>query len=107
MRCRQRQRNQRSGDSLQVPTEPESRPHIVSESGPAVAHLNVGSLDGVYVVLVPRDGALVAGQPVSVTVARRQTIDTGGALPVAITVPALLAGALVIRRARKRLLRRG
>ncbi|HET6985276.1 MAG TPA: hypothetical protein VFI00_01625 [Kribbella sp.] len=109
---------------------------VVSESGPAIAHLNVVSLDGVYVdledwtqdvtqpvpagaetpldwefqavnpghfavyvVLIPKSGPLVAGPPVHVTVAARQSLDTGGALPVAIAVPALLAiGALVARR---------
>lgn len=104
-------------------------------TGPAIAHLNVVSLDGVYVdledwsqdvtrtapagetsmdwefqavnpgrfavyvVLIPKNGALVAGPPVHVTVSRRETLDTGGALPVAITVPALLGAlALATRR---------
>ena len=109
---------------------------VVSTSGPAIAHLNVVSLDGVYVdledwtqdvtqrvpagadtqldwefqavnpghfavyvVLIPTSGPLVAGPPVRITVAPRQTLDTGGALPVAIAVPSLLAiGVLVGRR---------
>jgi hypothetical protein len=109
---------------------------VVSESGPAIAHLNVVSLDGVYVdledwtqdvtqpvpagadtqldwefqavnpghfavyvVLIPQSGPLVAGPPVHITVAPRQTLDTGGAVPVAIAVPTVLAiGALVARR---------
>jgi len=109
---------------------------VVSESGPAIAHLNVVSLDGVYVdledwtqdvtqpvpagadtpldwefqavnpghfavyvVLIPKSGPLVAGPPVHVTVAPRQTLDTGGALPVALAVPSLLGiAALVTRR---------
>lgn len=104
-------------------------------SGPAIAHLNVVSLDGVYVdledwsqdvtrsvpaeetaldwefqavnpgrfavyvVLIPQNGPLVAGPPVHVTVSRRETLDTGGALPVAVTVPTILAlAALAARR---------
>ena len=116
---------------------------VVSESGPAIAHLNVVSLDGiyvdledwsqdvtqpvpagsdtqldwefqavnpgrfaVYVVLIPQTGgALVAGPPVHVTVARRETLDTAGALPVAIAVPALLGLATLLGR--RRLVRRG
>jgi len=108
---------------------------VVSESGPAIAHLNVVSLDGVYVdledwsqdvtqpvragtdtsldwefqavnpgrfavyvVLIPQNGPLVAGPPVHVTVSRRETLDTGGALPVAIAVPTLLGTAALIGR---------
>jgi hypothetical protein len=103
-------------------------------SGPAIAHLNVVSLDGVYVdledwtqdvtkpvpaeetsvdwefqavnpgrfavyvVLIPQNGALVAGPPVHVTVSRRQTLDTAGALPVAIAIPTLLGIAALAGR---------
>jgi hypothetical protein len=111
---------------------------VVSESGPGIAHLNVVSLDGVYVdledwtqdvtqpvpagpetsldwefqavnpghfavyvVLIPQNGALVAGPPVHITVAPRQTLDTGGALPVAIAVPALLGAAALFGRLRR------
>jgi hypothetical protein len=111
---------------------------VVSESGPAIAHLNVVSLDGVYVdledwtqdvtqpvpagretqldwefqavnpghfavyvVLIPHNGALVVGPPVHITVSPRQTLDTGGALPVAIAVPALLGAAALIGRLRR------
>ncbi|MFI6831747.1 hypothetical protein ACIBG5_31905 [Kribbella sp. NPDC050241] len=111
---------------------------VVSESGPAIAHLNVVSLDGVYVdledwtqdvtqpvpagretqldwefqavnpghfavyvVLIPQNGALVAGPPVHVTVSPRQTLDTGGVVPVAIAVPALLGAAALIGRLRR------
>ena len=111
----------------------------VSESGPAIAHLNVVSLDGVYVdledwsqdvtqpvaagsdtrldwefqavnpghfavyvVLIPKNGPLVAGPPVRITVTPRQTLDTGGALPVAIAVPAVLGAATLIGRLKVR-----
>ncbi|TDO44236.1 hypothetical protein EV643_11647 [Kribbella sp. VKM Ac-2527] len=106
-------------------------------TGPAIAHLNVVSLDGVYVdledwsqdvtrtvpteeatvdwefqavnpgrfavyvVLIPQNGRLVAGPPVHVTVSRRETLDTGGALPVAIAVPALLGIATLTGTARR------
>lgn len=110
---------------------------VVSDSGTAIAHLNVVSLDGVYVdledwsqdvtkpvpggaeaqldwdfqavnpgrfavyvVLIPESGKLVAGPPVMVTVSRRDTLDTAGALPVAITVPALLGIAVLAGRRR-------
>jgi hypothetical protein len=110
---------------------------VVHDSGPGIAHLNVVSLDGVYVdledwtqdvtqrvaggpetsldwefqavnpgrfavyvVLIPQHGRLIAGPPVYVTVSRRQTLDTGGALPVAIAVPGLLGGAILTRRLR-------
>jgi hypothetical protein len=108
---------------------------VVHESGPAVAHLNVVSLDGVYVdledwtqdvtqavpggaevpldwefqavnpghfvvyvVLIPRSGPLVVGPPVRITVSPRQTLDTGGALPVAIAVPAILGTVVLAGR---------
>jgi len=110
---------------------------VVSESGPAIAHLNVVSLDGVYVdledwtqdvtqpvpagrethldwefqavnpghfavyvVLIPKSGALVVGPAVHITVSPRQTLDTGGALPVVIAVPALLGVAVLVGRRR-------
>ena len=112
---------------------------VVNESGPAIAHLNVVSLDGVYVdledwsqdvtqpvaagsdtqldwefqavnpghfavyvVLIPKNGPLVAGPPVRITVTPRQTLDTGGALPVAIAVPAVLGAATLIGRLKVR-----
>jgi hypothetical protein len=105
---------------------------------PAIAHLNVTSLDGVYVdledwtqdvtqpvpagpgkqldwevqavnsghfalyvVLIPRNGPLIVSRPVHVTVASRQTMDTGGALPVALVVPALLGLAALGTRLRR------
>jgi len=114
---------------------------VVSRSAPAIAHLNVVSLDGVYVdledwsqdvtqkvpagsntqldwefqavnpgrfavyvVLIPQNGPLVAGPPVQVTVTRRETLDTGATLPVAIAVPAALGAATLIGRLK---LRRG
>jgi hypothetical protein len=112
---------------------------VVSNSGPGIAHLNVVSLDGVYVdledwsqdvtqpvpgggesaldwdfqavnpghfavyvVLIPKNGALVAGPPVHITVSPRQTLDTGGALPVALAVPTLLGAAALITRLKTR-----
>lgn len=110
---------------------------VVSQSGAGTAHLNVVSLDGVYVdledwtqdvtqavpagtgavldwefqavnpghfavyvVLIPQSGPLVAGPAVHITVAPRQTLDTGGALPVAIAVPLLIGAATLIGRRR-------
>lgn len=102
-----------------------------------VAHLNVTSLDGVYVdledwtmdvtqpvgpdtdsqlswevqavnsghfalyvVLIPKTGSLVVSPPVLLTVTARQTLDTGGALPVAVAVPAILGLAVLATRLR-------
>lgn len=102
-----------------------------------VAHLNVTSLDGVYVdledwtkdvtqpvgpdaesqlswevqavnsghfalyvVLIPETGSLVISPPVHLTVTARQTLDTGGALPVAIAVPTILGLAVLATRLR-------
>jgi hypothetical protein len=105
---------------------------------PSIAHLNITSLDGVYVdledwtkevtqpvppgedahldwevqavnsghfalyvVLIPKNGPLIVSPVVHVTVSPRQTLDTAGALPVALTVPAILGlAALASRRHR-------
>lgn len=104
----------------------------------SIAHLNVTSLDGVYVdledwtkdvtqpvpagsdvqldwevqavnsgrfavyvVLIPKSGPLIVGPPVQVTVASRQTLDTGGALPVALAIPTLLGLAALGTRLRR------
>lgn len=110
---------------------------VVTASGPAIAHLNVVSLDGVYVdledwtqdvtqpvpgseaqldwevqavnsgrfalyvVLIPKSGPLIVGPPVNVTVASRQTLDTGGAMPVALAVPTFLGLAALGTRLRR------
>lgn len=104
--------------------------------GPMIAHLNVTSLDGVYVdledwardvtqpvpageevqldwevqavntgrfaiyaVLLPADGGpLIVSPPVHVTVAAKRSLDTGGAMPVAIGMPVLLAFACLAGR---------
>jgi hypothetical protein len=110
---------------------------VISSDRPGIAHLNVASLDGVYVdledwsqevtkpvkagtetqldwdfqavnpgrfvvyvVLIPENGTLVVGPPIRVTVSRRETLDTGSALPVAIAVPTLLGAAALIGRRR-------
>ncbi|MFC6160069.1 hypothetical protein [Kribbella jiaozuonensis] len=112
---------------------------VVNSPGAAIAHLNVVSLDGVYVdledwtqdvaqpvpaggetqldwefqavnpghfavyvVLIPRNGALVAGPAVHVTVAPRQNLDTTGALTVAIAVPLLLGAGVLLSHRRTR-----
>ena len=109
---------------------------VITTDQPGIAHLNVASLDGVYVdledwsaevtkpvpahetqldwefqavnpgrfvvyvVLIPENGSLVAGPPVHVTVSRREALDTGSALPVAIAVPGLIGALTVIGRVR-------
>ena len=65
----------------------------------------------VYVVLLPLatassgTGPLVVSPPVHVTVAARRTLNAGGALPVVIAVPALLAVAVAVTRFRTRRVR--
>jgi hypothetical protein len=65
--------------------------------------VNAGRFD-VYVVIVPVTGTgpLAVSSPVHVTVTARRAISAGGALPVAITVPLLVAGALLLNRRRYR-----
>jgi hypothetical protein len=70
--------------------------------------VNTGNFD-VYVVLLPGGsatagrGPLVASPPVHVTVAPRQELNSGGALPVTIAVPVLLGlGVLATTRRRRR-----
>ncbi|WP_371400637.1 hypothetical protein OHA10_21905 [Kribbella sp. NBC_00662] len=112
---------------------------VINSPGAAIVHLNVVSLDGVYVdledwtqdvtqpvpaggetqldwefqavnpghfavyvVLIPRNGSLVAGPAVHVTVAPRQNLDTSGALAVAIAVPVLLGAATLLSHRRTR-----
>jgi hypothetical protein len=58
-----------------------------------------------YVVVLDRDGAavLAAGSPVVIAVARRETLSSGGILPLTIGIPVLIAAAwLVVRRRRAR-----
>jgi hypothetical protein len=57
--------------------------------------VNSGEFD-VYVTVLPAganagQGPVVAGEPVLVTVTARRALNSGGVLPVAIAVPALLA----------------
>ncbi|MFC9689114.1 hypothetical protein ACFTSF_11280 [Kribbella sp. NPDC056951] len=113
----------------------ESR--ITAPAG-SIAHLNVTSLDGVYVdledwtqdvtqpvpaesqaqlgwefqavnsgrfavyvVVIPKSGQLTVSSPVHVTVAKRQSLDTRGALPVALAIPTLLGLAALGSRLRR------
>lgn len=65
--------------------------------------VNAGSFH-VYVVLLPEESQPVASSSVRVSVGEKRTLNAGGALPVAIAVPALLGlGAAAVRyRARTR-----
>jgi hypothetical protein len=108
-----------------------------SQTTTAIAHLNITSLDGVYVdledwttdvtqpvppseeaqldwevqavnsghfalyvVLIPKNGPLIVSPAVHLTVSPRQTLNTAGALPVAITIPAILGLATLLSRRR-------
>lgn len=67
--------------------------------------VNSGSI-GVYVAVLMRDGARppITGPTVRVAIARRQTLNSGGILPLALGIPALLtllAGGLRIGRRRQ------
>jgi hypothetical protein len=66
--------------------------------------VNSGQI-GVYVAVLSRSGKSrpVAGPTVRVAIARRQTLNSGGILPLALGIPAvlsLIAGGLRIRRRR-------
>jgi hypothetical protein len=69
--------------------------------------VNAGRFN-VYVVVLPNGassagtGPLAVSPPVHVTVAGRKTLSAGGALPVAVAVPALLGLALAVARIRLR-----
>lgn len=58
-----------------------------------LAAVNAGDL-GVYIAVLQRDGRAVGpttGPLVRVTIADRRTLDSGGILPLALGIPALLA----------------
>ena len=69
--------------------------------------VNAGSI-GVYVAVLPRSGVAqppTTGPTIHVTIARRQTLNSGGILPLALGVPAflmLLAVGARFRRPRRR-----
>lgn len=67
--------------------------------------VNTGSF-GVYVAVLPGSGAAIApstSRTVHVVVADRSTIDSGGILPLALGVPALLTAVAVGVRLRRRI----
>jgi hypothetical protein len=66
--------------------------------------VNAGSFAAYVTVLPqqPRAGTPATGQTVHVAVAKRTTIDSGGIVPLALGVPALLAALLVGLRLRRR-----
>jgi len=66
--------------------------------------VNSGSI-GVFVAVLPKSGALrpVSSPTVDVSIARRQTLNSGGILPLALGIPAGLGAlAIGIRLARRR-----
>jgi hypothetical protein len=66
--------------------------------------VNAGSI-GVYVAVLPRDGAPVppaTGPTFRLEVADRRTLDSGGIAPLAIGMPVLLALVLLTVRVRRR-----
>jgi hypothetical protein len=66
--------------------------------------VNAGSL-GVYVAVLPQSGAArppTTGAAIHVVVAERQTLNSGGILPLALGIPALLGLLTVGARLRRR-----
>jgi len=66
--------------------------------------VNAGSF-GVYVAVLPQSGAAVpptTGPTVRVSVAHRNTLNSGGILPLALGIPAVLCVLLLGLRARRR-----
>ncbi|WP_433272425.1 hypothetical protein ACQPZF_16320 [Actinosynnema sp. CS-041913] len=63
--------------------------------------VNAGTFDVYAVVLPDGPGALTVSSPIHVEVTGRQTLDPGGALPVALAIPAVLG--VVVYFVRRRL----
>lgn len=66
--------------------------------------VNAGSF-AVYVAVLPQSGAArppITGPSVYVSIARRKTLDAGGALPLVLGIPALLGALSLGVRARRR-----
>jgi hypothetical protein len=66
--------------------------------------VNAGSI-GVFVAVLPRNGEPqppATGPTVHVSIARRKTLNSGGILPLALGIPALLAALSVGLRVRRR-----
>jgi len=66
--------------------------------------VNAGSI-GVFVAVLPQNGEPrppATGPTVHVSIARRKTLNSGGILPLALGIPALLAALLVGLRVRRR-----
>jgi hypothetical protein len=66
--------------------------------------VNAGSI-AVYVAILPRSGAPVppvTGPTLHIEIADRRTLDSGGILPLAIGVPALLVLVLLVVRTRRK-----
>jgi hypothetical protein len=67
-----------------------------------------GGEAGVYVVVLPgrspetAPGGLAVSAAVDVRIAERRTLNSGGVLPLALGVPALLGIATVLTRVRRR-----
>jgi hypothetical protein len=69
-----------------------------------VKAVNAGSI-GVYVAVVPATGSPVrpaTGPLLHVSIAERRTLNSGGIAPLALGVPLVLVGLLVIVRVRRR-----
>ena len=66
--------------------------------------VNAGSI-GVFIAVLPRNGEPkppATGRIVHVSIARRKTLNSGGILPLALGIPALLAALSVGLRVRRR-----
>jgi hypothetical protein len=63
--------------------------------------VNAGSI-GVYVAVLGASGRPVTGPAVHVAIAERKTLNSGGVLPLALGIPALLAALALAIRARRR-----
>jgi hypothetical protein len=84
-----------------LPTIPAGRSVTINWRMQAV---NAGSV-GVFVAVLPQSGEPrppATGPTVHVSIARRKTLNSGGILPLALGMPALLAALLVGLRVRRR-----
>ncbi|CCH32615.1 hypothetical protein ABZ816_42445 [Actinosynnema sp. NPDC047251] len=67
-----------------------------------VQAVNAGTFDVYAVVLPDGSGPLAVSPPIHVEITGRQTLDPGGALPVALAIPVVLGAVVLFTRRRLR-----
>jgi hypothetical protein len=77
--------------------------HGATKNGWTVTAVNSGSITS-FVAILPRhgSGSIVVSEPLRVEIAKRRTLNSGGVLPLALGLPALLGLSLLGTRVRRR-----